>query len=59
MYGDDEMSTQKSVDAELVSAIDEDQLKQLRKRDNLEYLFFMQIWTMYSSLLKFDRTNLK
>ena len=58
MYGDDEMSTQKSVDAELVSAIDEDQLKQLRKRDNLEYLFFMDIWTMYSSL-HFDRTNLK
>ena len=37
MYGDDEISMQKSVDAELVSAIEEDQLKQLRKRDNLEY----------------------
>ena len=43
MYGDGEISTQKSVDAELVSAIDEDQLKQLRKRDNLEYLSFMEI----------------
>ena len=45
MYGDDEISTQKSVDAELVSAIEEDQLKQLRKRDNLEYLFLIDIRT--------------
>ena len=36
MYGDG-ISTQKSVDAELVSAIEEDQLKQLRKRDNLQH----------------------
>ena len=46
MYGDDDgISTQKSVDAELVSAIEEDQLKQLRKRDNLEYLFLIEIRT--------------